>query len=188
MADLLCCVPSLAESEEGECRICVWHSDNVERVGGWRREPESESMYRAMLGLVLTLTVGLADASPIGLWKSIDEQTEEATAVVRIAERDGVLVGEIVEILDAKAKPDAVCVPCTDDRRDAPILGLAIIRDVKPNARPEGPWDGGEILDPNNGKVYKLRLSLAERGERLLVRGYIGRPMFGRTQVWHRVE
>jgi uncharacterized protein (DUF2147 family) len=145
-------------------------------------------MYRSLLGLVLVLGVGLAEANPVGLWKSVDDESNEETAVIRISERDGALVGEIVEILDAKAKPDAVCVPCTDDRRDAPILGLAIIRDVKPNGSTEGPWDGGEILDPNNGKVYKLRLSLAERGQRLLVRGYVGRPMFGRTQVWHRVE
>jgi uncharacterized protein (DUF2147 family) len=144
-------------------------------------------MYRSLLGVFLTLGLGLAEASPIGLWKSIDENSRE-TAVVRIAERDGVLVGEIVEILDPEAKPDALCVPCTDDRKDAPILGLAIIRDVKPGGGTEGPWDGGEILDPKNGKVYKLRLSLAERGRHLLVRGYVGRPMFGRTQVWHRVD
>jgi uncharacterized protein (DUF2147 family) len=145
-------------------------------------------MRRTMLVGALMLSVGFAHASPVGLWKTIDEANDQETAVVRIEERDGRLVGEIIEVLDPKARPGAVCGRCTDDRKDAPILGLPIIRDVKPNASPEGPWDGGDILDPNNGKTYKVRLSLADDGRTLRVLGYLGRPMFGRTQIWRRVE
>jgi uncharacterized protein (DUF2147 family) len=143
---------------------------------------------RALLAGLLSVAMGIAQASPVGLWKTIDDANDQETAVVRIEERDGLLVGEIVEVLDPKARPDAVCGRCTDDRKDAPIVGLAIIRDVEPNGKAKGPWDGGEILDPNNGNVYKLRLSLGDDGRTLQVRGYVGRPMFGRTQVWHRVE
>jgi len=145
-------------------------------------------MARALLAVLLAAGVGIAHASPVGLWKTIDDASDQETAVVRIEERDGRLVGEIVEVLDTEARPDAVCGRCTDDRKDAPIVGLAIIRDVEPNGSAKGPWDGGEILDPNNGKTYRLRLALGDDGRTLQVRGYVGRPMFGRTQVWHRVE
>jgi uncharacterized protein (DUF2147 family) len=143
---------------------------------------------RALIAAVLTLIVGIAHASPVGLWKTIDDASDQETAVVRIEERNGRLVGEIVEVLDPKARPGEVCGRCSDDRKDAPIVGLAIIRNVEANGNPGGPWDGGDILDPNNGKIYKLRLALGDDGRTLQVRGYVGRPMFGRTQVWHRVE
>jgi uncharacterized protein (DUF2147 family) len=148
----------------------------------------SVSVYRVLPAALLIFGLSAAHASPVGLWKTLDDASDQETAVVRIEERDGRLVGEIVEVLDPKARPGDVCGRCTDDRKDAPILGLPIIRNVEANGGSKGPWDGGDILDPNNGKVYKLRLSLDDDGRKLQVRGYLGRPMFGRTQVWHRVE
>ena len=85
-------------------------------------------------------------------------------------------------------KPDAKCDKCTGERKDQPILGLPIIRNVKANADDATLWDGGEILDPNNGKTYKVRLKPADGGKKLEVRGYIGAPLLGRTQTWIRVE
>jgi uncharacterized protein (DUF2147 family) len=145
-------------------------------------------MIRLWTGMLLTLGVGLAHASPVGLWKTIDEKTDQATSIVRIAERDGALFGEIIQILDPAAPPDAVCGLCTDARKNAPIVGLTIIRNVEPNGNSNGPWDGGDILDPKNGKVYSVRLKLADQGRKLEVRGYLGTPMFGRTQVWQRAD
>ena len=86
----------------------------------------------------------------------------------------------------AADKQDAVCDKCSDDRKDKPVVGMEIIRGVKKND--ETLWDGGTILDPNDGKVYKVRLSPAEGGGKLEVRGYIGAPLLGRTQTWIRVE
>jgi len=137
---------------------------------------------------VLMLGTSLAMASPAGLWKTIDDKTDAVTAVVRIVEDSGVLTGEILEVLDPEAAPDAICDLCTDDRKNAPIVGLTIIRNVALGSRQNGPWDGGEILDPKDGKVYKVRLKLADAGRKLEVRGYIGTPMLGRTQVWHRAD
>lgn len=145
-------------------------------------------MTRLLTGIILTLGVGLAQANPTGLWKTIDEKTEQATGIIRITEHDGALYGEIVEVLDPTAQPGAVCNLCTDERKGAPIVGLTVIRNVATNGDSDGPWDGGDILDPKDGKVYSVRLSLADQGRKLEVRGYIGAPMFGRTQVWHRVE
>jgi uncharacterized protein (DUF2147 family) len=142
-----------------------------------------------VLLLVLGLAAAdLAHASPVGLWKTVDEATDQATGIVRITERDGALFGEIVEVLDPQARPGATCGRCVDERKDAPIVGLTIIRNVAAGGSTQGPWDGGDILDPKDGKIYKVRLELADGGRKLEVRGYIGTPMFGRTQVWHRVE
>jgi uncharacterized protein (DUF2147 family) len=145
-------------------------------------------MNRCIPGVLLALVAGIAHANPSGLWKTIDEKSEQATGIVEISEQNGRLFGQIVEILDPQAKPDATCGLCTDERKDAPIVGLTIIRNVEANGKANGPWDGGDILDPNDGKVYSVRLKLADGGRKLEVRGYIGTPMLGRTQVWHRVE
>jgi uncharacterized protein (DUF2147 family) len=145
-------------------------------------------MKRTILALMLPLaaTAALAQASPVGLWKTIDDKTKQERTLVRIAESGGVLVGRIEKRLDPAAKPDAVCDKCTDDRKDKPMLGLEIIRGVK--KADDTMWDGGTILDPEEGKSYKVRLTPADGGKRLDVRGYIGAPLLGRTQSWIRVE
>ena len=83
-------------------------------------------------------------------------------------------------------KLDDVCEKCTDERKDKPVLGMTIIRNIKASADDKGIWDGGDILDPNNGKVYRARLKPVDGGKKLEMRGYIG--PFYRTQVWLRVE
>jgi uncharacterized protein (DUF2147 family) len=134
------------------------------------------------------MLAGLAQASPVGLWKTIDDATKKEKSLVRISDNGGVLSGRIEKLLDPEAKADGVCDKCSDDRKGQPIVGLNIIRNVKVNADDTSMWDGGEILDPNNGKVYRVRLKPVDGGKKLEVRGYIGAPLLGRTQVWHRVE
>jgi uncharacterized protein (DUF2147 family) len=129
-----------------------------------------------------------AQASPAGLWKTIDDETKKEKSLVRITDNGGVFTGRIEKLLDPTAKPDAVCEQCTDERKGKPVVGLEIIRGVKKNADTDNRWDGGQILDPNNGKTYKVRLTPADGGKKLDVRGYIGAPMLGRTQTWIRVE
>ena len=73
-----------------------------------------------------------------------------------------------------------------DRRKDKPVLGMTIIRNIKASADDKGIWDGGDVLDPNNGKVYRARLKPVDGGKKLEMRGYIG--PFYRTQVWLRVE
>jgi uncharacterized protein (DUF2147 family) len=134
------------------------------------------------------MLAGLAQASPVGLWKTIDDATKKEKSLVRISDNGGVLSGRIEKLLDPEAKADGVCDKCSDDRKGQPIVGLNIIRNVKVNADDTSMWDGGEILDPNNGKVYRVRLKPVDGGKKLEVRGYIGAPLLGRTQVWQRVE
>ena len=140
------------------------------------------------LGLGLFAALAHAQATPAGLWKTIDDETKKEKSLIRVTEAGGVFTGKLEKLLDPSAKPDAVCDLCSDDRKDKPIVGMTLIKNVKQSDSDKGRWDGGEILDPNNGKTYKVRLTPGEGGKTLAVRGYIGAPMLGRTQTWVRDE
>jgi uncharacterized protein (DUF2147 family) len=139
----------------------------------------------AVLIAGLTLAGGaLAQMSPVGLWRNVDDKTGEVKAEIRITETAGVVNGAIVRRLAKDAKADAVCDECKDERKGKPIDGLEIIRGARKTADKEV-WEGGKILDPENGREYTLRLTPIEGGRRLEVRGSFG--PFGRTQTWVRV-
>jgi len=143
-------------------------------------------MMKVVAAAALTLATGLAcaQATPVGLWKTIDDETKQEKSYVRITEAGGALTGRIEKLLDP-AKQDSKCDKCADERKDKPVVGMTIIRNAKPDDNKEH-WEGGDILDPNNGKVYRLRLKPLDGGKKLEVRGYIG--PFYRNQQWIRVE
>jgi uncharacterized protein (DUF2147 family) len=155
------------------------------------RRPASHAAARC-IGLALILSAiaafhgGLsfaADASsPIGEWKTFDDKTGNARAIVRIYEQDGKLFGKIERSLTPGAE-SRVCAVCTDDRKDQPMLGLIIIRNMK---RTDDGYAGGDILDPESGSVYRCKFHLEEGGAKLVLRGYIGISLLGRTQIWQR--
>ena len=148
-------------------------------------------LHRAAIGLALVLASSFAVAqttSAAGLWKTVDDKTGKEKSLVRIVEAGGVYTGKVEKFLDPDTAKDAVCKDCTDDRKDKPILGLTIIRNMKQSADDKAVFEGGDILDPNNGKVYKSKMKLVDNGAKLDVRGYIGVPLLGRTQSWTRVE
>ncbi|HVE51989.1 MAG TPA: DUF2147 domain-containing protein [Ramlibacter sp.] len=126
-----------------------------------------------------------AQMSPVGTWRNIDDKTGEVKAEIRITDNGGVLNGRIERTLSKDAKPDAVCDECKDERKGRPIAGLEIIRGAK-KAEGRDVWEGGRILDPENGREYTLRLTPVDGGKRLDVRGSFG--PFGRTQTWVRVQ
>lgn len=127
----------------------------------------------------------LAQMNPAGLWKSVDEKTGEAKAEIRIVDTAGTLNGKIEKRLLKDAKPGDVCDECSDDRKGALILGLEIIRGAK-KADGKDVWEGGKILDPENGRNYGLRMTPIDGGKKLEVRGSVG--PFGRTQTWTRIN
>ncbi|MFM8638232.1 MAG: DUF2147 domain-containing protein [Betaproteobacteria bacterium] len=141
----------------------------------------------ALSGLVAALPgTAAAQQTPVGLWKSIDDETKTEKSLVRITEAGGTLTGKIEKLMDP-TKQDAKCDKCSDARKDQPVLGMTIITGVRAGSD-KTLWEGGEILDPNNGKAYKVRIKPIDGGKKLEVRGYIGAPMLGRTQTWIRVE
>jgi len=143
-------------------------------------------MRALTVAALLALTgPALAQETPIGLWRNIDDKTNQPKAEIRIVETAGLISARIEKRLSADAKPDDKCTKCDDDRKDMPILGLEIIRKVKKADEP-GVWGGGEILDPENGRTYRATLRVIEGGRKLEVRGSFG--PFGRTQTWLRAE
>ena len=140
----------------------------------------------AALTLFTAAGAALAQATPVGLWKTIDDETKAEKSYVRITESGGVLSGKVEKIVDP-AKQDSKCDKCTDERKDQPVLGMTIVRNAKANAD-KTVWEGGEILDPNNGSVYKLKMTPVDGGKKLDVRGFIGFALLGRTQTWIRAE
>ena len=122
--------------------------------------------------------------SPVGQWHTLDEKTGELKSMVVIFEQQGVMKGRVEKVLRKDADPAAKCDKCSDDRKNQPVVGLEIIRGAK-KASGKNVWEDGEILDPENGKTYALRLTPIENGAKLEVRGSFG-PI-GRTQTWVRV-
>ena len=135
--------------------------------------------------LALAAISASAQNTPVGLWKTIDDDGKTEKSLVRITESGGVLSGKIEKIFDP-SKQDSKCDKCSDERKDKPVLGMVILRNLKVDSDDKDVWSGGDVLDPNNGKVYRARLKPVDGGRQLQMRGYLG--PFYRTQVWLRVE
>lgn len=139
-----------------------------------------------IIGIVLTLTANLvlAEGSPVGTWRSIDDKTKQERSIIRVTEENGELRGVVEKIFDQPGDdPAHLCKECRDQRKDQPIVGMTILWGLK---RDGDAWTGGEILDPKNGKVYRCKITLSDDGKSLNVRGFIGISLIGRTQVWLR--
>ncbi len=155
--------------------------------------------------LVYSLTVGLsfvavisysnpsfaelsaeALATPVGTWKTIDDKTGEAKAIVQISESNGELEGKIIKIFPKPGKPDnPVCEKCDGERKDKPILGMTFLWGLKKKG---DEFKDGNILDPENGKIYSSKAHLEEGGKKFVVRGFLGFSLLGRSQTWVRDE
>ena len=119
----------------------------------------------------------------LGKWKTIDDETGKEKAIVEIYEADGKIYGRITEILEVEHRYKK-CTLCKGADKDKPIFGLIFIKGLKKDGEE---YNGGKILDPKNGKLYKCYITL-ENKDKLKVRGYIGISLFGRTQYWYRVK
>lgn len=136
-------------------------------------------------GIVLFFLTILSAQSQtvIGKWKTIDDETGNAKAIVEIYDESGKIYGKVVEILEEENK-NRVCSNCSGDDKDKSILGMIVIKGL---SKKGSQYTNGKILDPKNGKLYKSFITL-ETKDKLKVRGYIGISLFGRTQYWYRVE
>ncbi len=122
--------------------------------------------------------------SPIGTWKTIDDETGKEKSYVQIYEtKSGKLQGKVVKIL-TPGKENAKCTDCKGDNKDKPINGMVILWGLEKDG---SSWSGGHILDPNKGKQYKCKINLKDANT-LEVRGFLGVSLLGRTQTWYRVE
>lgn len=139
--------------------------------------------YAAAL-LLCFPSVAVAQASPAGKWQAISDVDGKPSAIIEIREVDGQFVGTITALFSASDSA-AVCDQCDGERRGQRVLGMQIVSGMRPDG---DEWSGGSILDPETGRVYRAKMHLEDGGKRLVVRGYIGFALFGRSQSWLRVE
>ena len=148
--------------------------------------------FRLAIAASLLLAAGTAFAAtdtPAGTWKTIDDSTHKPKSIVQITENNGEYQATIVQLLNrtpediAKDGEKPACKECDGERKNQPIEGMKIMWGV---TKDDDVWDGGKILDPKSGKVYKVKLKLTDGGQKLDVHGYIGFSLFGRSQTWER--
>ena len=125
-------------------------------------------------------------ATPAGLWKTYSDRTGQADGLVRITEANGELEGMVEKVFSPPAaSANPLCEECRGELHNQPIVGMKILRRMR---REGDGYSGGEILDPDEGRVYRCTLRMVDAGRKLEVRGYVGIALFGRTQVWDRVD
>lgn len=140
----------------------------------------------ALAAMLALPAVRADDTSPIGLWKNIDDVSGKPKALIRISENKGTLEGRIEKLYrTADQDQNPKCTRCEGVNKDQPIIGMVFMSGL---AKSGDEYTGGQILDPDNGKVYRSKMTLVDGGKKLNVRGYIGVPMLGRSQVWVREE
>ncbi len=140
------------------------------------------SIATVILGFAVLTTVAAAEPSPVGLWRTFDDRDGQAASLVRIEEKAGVLEGRVIKILPRPGHhPDAICEKCDGTRKNQPITGMTILWGMR---RDGDEYTGGEIIDPDNGNIYRCKIRVSDNT--LDVRGYIGISLFGRTQTWVR--
>lgn len=117
-----------------------------------------------------------------GKWKTVDDETGIENGIVEIYEKAGKVYGRLIEILE-KEKKHFKCEMCEGEDKNKPVLGLVIIKGLKKKG---DFYEGGKVTDPKNGKSYHCKMNL-EGKDKLIVRGYIGISLFGRSQTWFRI-
>lgn len=124
------------------------------------------------------------NTSPVGIWQTVDE-SGQPKALIQISQgADGTLSGKVLAGLPVD-HPERRCTNCTDELKDQLIKGMTIIRNLKQDG---ADWKGGDILDPESGKVYDCKIALINGGQQLTVRGFIGVSLLGRSQTWTRQQ
>ncbi|MFM8467695.1 MAG: DUF2147 domain-containing protein [Oxalobacteraceae bacterium] len=136
--------------------------------------------------MVLFSAAVMAENTPAGLWRTIDDQTGKEKSLVRIIEVNGEFRGTIEKLFREPGEdPNPNCDKCPGDKKNKPVIGMMILTGLK---KDHNQWSSGEILDPQNGKTYKCKVWLDNKGHDLHVRGFIGLSLLGRTQVWKRED
>jgi uncharacterized protein (DUF2147 family) len=131
---------------------------------------------------ILSFVTLSAQYSPIGIWKTVDDDDQKAKSHIEIFEKEGKLFGKVVKLLERE--DTVLCEKCKGDKKDQPILGMEVIWDMKPDG---DEWKGGKVMDPKNGKEYKCKIKINDP-DVLEVRGYKGITLLGRTQKWYRLK
>ncbi|WP_201593523.1 DUF2147 domain-containing protein [Psychrobacter sp. Pi2-51] len=144
------------------------------------------------ISIALTLTAGALLSTSVFAaslngtqWQTIDDKTGEKKAIIQLNESNGKVSGKIIKVLN-KEEAKAVCTKCPGSLKNKPIEGLQILSGLKADGNNK--WSDGKLVDPESGKTYSGKLTLSDNGQSLDLRGYVGSPLFGRSQTWQRIK
>jgi uncharacterized protein (DUF2147 family) len=137
-----------------------------------------------LAGLLLCAPLMAMDANPVGVWKTVDDNSHKPRGLIRLFERDGEIFGRIEASFDPKEAHE-VCSKCAGELKDKPVVGMIVLRHMRKHGNE---YSGGDILDPDTGWVYRCKFVLEDGGKKMLIRGYLGFSLLGRSQTWYREE
>jgi len=139
-------------------------------------------LYITFFALLFAIA-GLQAQSPVGIWKTVDDNTGESKSHIEIYEQGGKMYGKIIKLL--QSDPDTKCEKCSGDKKNKPLIGMLILEDLK---RIKEYWGKGKIMDPENGKEYGCSIWFEDnKTEELKVRGKHWTGLY-RTQTWYKVQ
>ena len=144
----------------------------------------SQIVLRVAAVALFILPAWGGQGSPAGVWKTIDDRTHRPRGTIRVYEENGLWFGRIETSFDPAERYER-CDKCSGERKDQPVIGMVVMRGLVKHG---SEYSGGDILDPDTGFVYQCRFTMSADGKRLLVRGFVGMSILGRSQVWVRED
>ena len=146
-------------------------------------------MKKWLVGLTCLVSSIISHADPIvGIWRTIDDKTGFSKALVEIKQQpDGTYDGTIIKVIPRpNYTPKELCQKCPAPFTDKPIVGLTLLWGLKKNADNPNIYTGAQLIDPLSGKMYKGKVKVSGDGRQLILRGYVGVSVLGRSQIWIR--